>query len=150
MALTVTAALQGMDLTSINTIRTAGYGQRLGATFAGGYTKILLGDALLPSLFHQDPRYFYQGTGTTKSRLFHAMATPFVTRGDDGRREINYSDIIGDLASGAIANAYYPSQDRGAELVARSALIGIGGRMAFGIVQEFVLHKCTSRHSSEP
>src|SRR5271169_927915 len=89
----------------------AGYGQRLGATFAGGYTNILLGDALLPALFHQDPRYFYQGTGTTKSRLLHAMATPFVTRGDDGRREINYSDIIGDLASGAIANAYYPSRD---------------------------------------
>lgn len=128
----------------------AGYGQRLGATFAGGYTNILIGDALLPSLFHQDPRYFYQGTGTTKSRLLHALATPFVARGDDGRSEINYSNILGDLASGAIANAYYPSQDRGAELVARSALIGIGGRMAFGIVQEFVLHKCTSRHSSEP
>ena len=99
---------------------------------------------------HQDPRYFYQGTGTTKSRLLHAMATPFVTRGDDGHREINYSNIIGDLASGAIANAYYPSQDRGAGLVARSALIGIGGRMALGVVQEFVLHKWTSRHSSEP
>ena len=128
----------------------SGYGQRLGATFAGGYTKILLGDAVLPSLFHQDPRYFYQGTGTTKSRLLHAMASPFVTRGDDGRREINYSNIIGDLASGAIANAYYPTQDRGAGLVARSALIGAAGRMALGIVQEFVLHKCTSRHSAQP
>jgi hypothetical protein len=128
----------------------AGYGKRLGATFAGGYTKILLGDALLPSLFHQDPRYFYQGTGTTKSRLLHAMATPFVTRGDDGRREINYSNLIGDLASGAIANAYYPSQDRGAGLVVRSSLVGIGGRMALGIAQEFLLHKWTSRHSTQP
>jgi len=127
-----------------------GYAQRLGATFAGGYTKIMLGDAMLPSLLHQDPRYFYQGTGTTKSRLLHALATPFITRGDDGRRELNYSNILGDLASGAIANAYYPSQDRGAGLVARSALIGVGGRMAFGVLQEFVLHKCTSRHSSQP
>ena len=125
----------------------AGYGQRLGATFAGGYSKILIGDAILPSLFHQDPRYFYQGTGTTKSRLLHALSTPFVTRGDDGRREVNYSNILGDLASGAIANAYYPSQDRGAGLVARSALIGTGGRMVLGIVQEFVLRKWTS-HSS--
>ena len=115
----------------------AGYGQRLGATFAGGYTKVLLGDAVFASLLHQDPRYFYQGTGTTKS--------PFITRGDDGSREINYSNILGDLASGAIANAYYPSQDRGAGLVVRSALVGIGGRMALGIVQEFVLHKWTSR-----
>ena len=84
------------------------YGQRLGATFAGGYTKILLGDAVYASLLHQDPRYFYQGTGTTKSRLLHALSTPFITRGDDGRREVNYSEILGDLASGAIAESYYP------------------------------------------
>lgn len=128
----------------------AGYGERLGATFAGGYSKILLGDAVFPSLLHQDPRYFYQGTGTTKSRLLHAMSTPFITRGDDGRREINYSNILGDLASGALANAYYPSQDRGVGLVVRSAAIGIGGRMVFGIVQEFVLHKWTTQHSSQP
>ena len=128
----------------------AGYGERLGATFAGGYSKILLGDAVFPSLLHQDPRYFYQGTGTTKSRLLHAMATPFFTRGDDGKREINYSNILGDLASGALANAYYPSQDRGVGLVVRSAAIGIGGRMVFGIVQEFVLHKVTTQHSSQP
>jgi hypothetical protein len=126
------------------------YGQRLGATFAGGYSKILIGDALLPSLLHQDPRYFYQGVGTTKSRLLHAMSCAFVTRGDDGRREINYSKLIGDLASGAIANAYYPSQDRGAGLVVRSSLIGMGGRMALGIVQEFVLHKFTSQHPTQP
>lgn len=122
----------------------AGYGKRLGATFAGGYSKILLGDAVFPSLFHQDPRYFYQGTGTTKSRLLHAMATPFFTKGDDGRKKINYSNILGDLASGALANAYYPSQDRGAGLVVRSAAIGFGGRMVSGIVQEFVLHKWTA------
>ncbi len=128
----------------------AGYGKRLGATFAGGYSNILLGDAVFPSLLHQDPRYFYQGTGTTKSRLLHAMSTPFITRGDDGRREINYSNLLGDLASGALANAYYPSQDRGAGLVVRSAAIGIGGRMVLGIVQEFVLHKWTRQQSSQP
>ena len=127
----------------------AGYGKRLGAAFAGGYSKILLGDAVLPSLLHQDPRYFYQGTGTTKSRLLHAMATPFFTKGDDGKREINYSNILGDLASGALANAYYPSQDRGAGLVVRSAAIGIGGRMVLGIVQEFMLHKWTRQRSSQ-
>jgi hypothetical protein len=126
----------------------AAYGQRLGATFAGGYTKILLGDAVFPSLLHQDPRYFYQGTGTTKSRLVHAMAAPFITRGDNGNREINYSNILGDLSAGAIANAYYPRQDRGVGLVVRSALIGAGGRMAFGILQEFVLQKLT--HSGKP
>lgn len=123
-----------------------GYGQRLGASFAGGYTKIIIGDAVLPSLLHQDPRYVYQGTGTTRSRWMHAIASPFFTRGDDGRREFNFSDIGGDLASGAIANAYYPQSERGAGLVLSSALIGAGGRMANGIIQEFILRRVTSAY----
>jgi len=122
------------------------YGKRLGATFAGGYTNILVGDAVLPSLLHQDTRYLYQGTGTTKSRLLHALSSPFVVRGDNGRREINFSGIGGSLASGAIANAYYPDKDRGARLVLSSALVGVGGRMANAVVQEFLLPKFTSRH----
>jgi len=126
-----------------------GYGQRLGATFAGGYTNILVGGAVLPSLLHQDPRYFYQGTGTTKSRLFHALSIAFVTKTDNGRQQVNYSSIGGDLASGAIANAYYPSKDRGPGLVFRGALIGAGGRMANAVIQEFVLHKFTSHHAAQ-
>lgn len=121
-----------------------GYGQRLGSTFAGGYTNILLGNAVLPSLLHQDPRYFYQGTGTTKSRLLHAISQPVITRGDNGHSEFNFSGIGGDLASGAIANAYYPENQRGTGLVFRSTLIGAGGRMVNGVLQEFVLRRATS------
>lgn len=124
-----------------------GFGQRLGATFAGGYTNVLVGDALLPALFHQDPRYFYQGTGTNRSRLLHAVSNAFVARGDNGRREFNYSGILGDLASGAVANAYYPASDRGTALVVRSALLGMGGRMINGVIQEFLLRKYTVRRA---
>lgn len=120
-----------------------GYGQRLGATFAGGYTNILVGDAILPSLLHQDTRYFYQGTGTTKSRLMHALSTPFVVRRDGGGHAFNLSDLGGDLASGAIANAYYPEKDRGANLVVKSALIGVAGRTINALFQEFVLRRFT-------
>lgn len=126
-----------------------GYGQRLGATLAGGYTKIMIGDAVLPSVLHQDPRYFYQGTGTTRSRLLHAISSPFITRSDNGRREINFSDIGGDLASGAIAESYYPEDERGPGLIVSSALIGAGGRAANGIIQEFVLHKRASRYRKQ-
>ena len=124
----------------------AAYGQRLGATFAGGCAKIIFGDAVLASLLHQDPRYIYQGTGTTKSRLKHAIGSAFVTRGDNGKREINWSNLGGDLAVGALQNTYYPTQDRGPGLVLRGALIGAGGRVALGVFQEFVLPKWTSHH----
>jgi len=118
-----------------------GYGQRLGSTFAGGYSNVMIGNALLPSILHQDPRYFYRGTGTRRSRLLHAISTPWLCYGDDGRREINYSGIGGDLASGAIANAYYPSDQRGAGLILKSTLIGAGGRIANGLLQEFALRR---------
>ncbi len=119
----------------------AGYGQRLGATFAGGYAHVLIEDALLPSILHQDPRYFYQGTGTARSRLFHALSYAIFTPGDNGKRQINYSGIGGDLVSGALANAYYPQDERGAGLVLQGALIGTGGRVALYLGEEFVLNR---------
>jgi hypothetical protein len=121
----------------------AGYGQRLGANYTTGFTDIMIGGAILPSVLHQDPRYFYQGTGTTKSRLLHALSSPFICRGDNGRPEPNYSSVGGDLAAGAISNAYYPPTDRGPGLVFGNALITTGGRMANAVVQEFVLRNLT-------
>ena len=122
-----------------------GYGQRLGSTFAGGYANVLIGDALLPSILHQDPRFFYQGTGTTRSRLLHALSNPILTYGDDGRRQFNFSGIGGDFASGAFAYVYYPSQQRDSTLLYKSVLIGVGGRIANGLLQEFALKRLASR-----
>jgi hypothetical protein len=58
-----------------------GYGERLGANYANAVTDVMLDGAILPTLLHQDPRYFYQGTGTTRSRTFHVLASLFVTKG---------------------------------------------------------------------
>jgi hypothetical protein len=120
-----------------------GYGQRFGAETADGLSDILIGGAILPSVLHQDPRYFYQGTGTTRSRLEHALASPFVCRGDNGRRQPNYSSIGGDLAASALMNTYYPDSNRGAGLVLEQFSVSIAERELSGVVQEFVLRKLT-------
>jgi hypothetical protein len=52
------------------------YGERFGAFSADGFSDIMIGGAILPTLLHQDPRYFYQGTGTTSSRIRHAILGP--------------------------------------------------------------------------
>jgi len=122
-----------------------GYGQRFGVAYANGASDILIGGAVLPSLLHQDPRYFYQGTGTKKSRALHAIAGPFVAKGDNGRWQPNYSSIGGDLASASLANTYYPPANRGVGLVFSSALITTGGRVANTLAQEFILRKLTSK-----
>lgn len=122
-----------------------GYAKRFGAAYATGATDILIGGAILPSLLHQDPRYFYQGAGTKKSRVWHAISSTFITRGDDGRREPNYSTIGGDLASAAIANAYYPPSDRGPGRVFQNVAINSGERALANLAQEFVLGRITSK-----
>ena len=125
-----------------------GYGQRFGAAYTDGVTDIMFGGAILPSLLHQDPRYFYQGTGTVKSRMLHALANPFICKGDNGRNQVNISSMGGDLISASISNAYYPESNRGASLVFNGFLISTGEREVSSLVQEFLLKKLTpsARH----
>lgn len=121
------------------------YGERVGAVAADGFSDILIGGAILPSLLHQDPRYFYQGTGTTGSRIRHAVFSPFVARGDNGRWQPNYSSVGGDLASSALANLYYPQSNRGAGLVFGNFALGTGERIGATLAQEFIIGKFTRR-----
>lgn len=116
-----------------------GYGQRFGAEAAGGASDILIGGAILPTLLHQDPRYFYQGTGGTRSRLAHALSSPFICRGDNGNRQINFSTIGGDLGATALSMAYYPSSNRGAEQVFTTFGINTAERVIGAMAQEFLI-----------
>jgi hypothetical protein len=121
------------------------FGKRVGSTAADGFTDIMIGGAILPSLLHQDPRYFYQGSGTTSSRFRHAMFSPFVTRSDSGKSMPNYSSLGGILASSAISNLYFPRADRGAGLVFGNFAIGIAERIGAALAQEFIISKFTRR-----
>jgi hypothetical protein len=147
------AFLSGIDQAadSPNYVQGAkGFGQRLGANYANGLTDILIGGAILPSILHQDPRYFYQGEGTKKSRARHALSTPFICKGDNGRWQPNYSSLGGYLASGAISNAYYPESNRGPGLVFSTTFIDIAADMVNGLLQEFIFRKVTPSTKSRP
>jgi hypothetical protein len=120
-----------------------GYAERYGAVYADGVTDIMIGGAVLPSLLHQDPRYYYQGTGTNKSRVFHALRSSFVCKGDNGQWQPNYSTVGGDLASAALSNAYYPSSNRGVGLFLSNFFVDTGQRAAANLAQEFLLRRLT-------
>jgi len=120
-----------------------GYGQRFGANYANGLTDILIGGAILPSVLHQDPRYFYQGTGTNRSRALHAVGSTFICRGDNGHWQPNISSLGGYLVSGALANTYYPESNRGVGLVFGTFGIDVAADMANGLIQEFLLRRLT-------
>jgi hypothetical protein len=142
------AALAGVEQA---TNRFDGYGQgaqgyfkRLGASYTDAVTGTFMGSAVLPSLLKQDPRYFYKGTGSTRSRLLYALASPVICKGDNMSWQPNYSNVAGAFASAGISYLYYPKSDRnGAGLVVQNSLIRLGEVAFESVLQEFVIRRLT-------
>lgn len=123
-----------------------GYGKRFGANYADGFVGGMLGNAVFPALLKQDPRYFYKGTGTIRSRALYAIANSVICKGDNGHWQANYSGILGSLAAGGVSNLYYPAADRdGVSLTVENTLLSIGGSAVANLFQEFVVRKLTPR-----
>ena len=123
-----------------------GYAKRYGAAYGDVVTGTFIGSAILPSLLKQDPRYFYKGTGSKRSRILYAIANAVICKGDNGHWQANYSSILGSLAAGGISNLYYPAQNRnGAGLTFETALIGTGESAAANLFQEFLVRKLTPK-----
>jgi hypothetical protein len=121
-----------------------GYGKRFGANYADTFVSTAIGDAILPSLFKQDPRYFYKGTGTVRARAAYAIASAVICRGDNMRWQFNYSGVLGGLAAGGISNLYYPASDRtGVTVAFRNLGIGVAETAVQNLFQEFVIKKLT-------
>jgi hypothetical protein len=128
-----------------------GYSKRFGAAYADVVTGTFIGSAILPSLLKQDPRYFYKGTGGTRSRLLYALANTVICKGDNKRWQPNYSGIGGAFATGGISYLYYPAADRDAmNLVFQNSMIRIGETALANVLQEFVVRKLTPRLHSHP
>ena len=122
-----------------------GYGRRYGADLGNLVSGTFMGGAILPSIFHQDPRYFYRGTGPVKSRFWYAVTRTVITRGDNGHPEFNYSTVLGDMSAGAISNLYYAPEDRqSGKATIANGLLGIAGDAMNNVFQEFVLKKLTT------
>ena len=121
-----------------------GYAKRYAASYGDLVASTIIGSAVLPSLLKQDPRYFYKGTGSKRSRILYAVANSVICKGDDGHWQANYSTILGSLAAGGISNLYYPAKDRNdATLTFENTLIGIGESAAVNVLQEFFMRKLT-------
>lgn len=90
-----------------------GYGKRFGSAFADGTIENFMTGAILPSVLHQDPRYFQMGKGGFLRRATYSASRILVTRSDSGRKEVNFSEIFGSALSASISTySYHPRSDR--------------------------------------
>jgi hypothetical protein len=121
-----------------------GYAKRYGAAYADMVSGTFIGSVILPSVLKQDPRYFYKGTGTRKSRFFYALANAVICKGDNGHWQPNYSNVLGSLAAGGLSNLYYPASNRnGVGLTFANAFIGIAAGGMGNVIEEFFLRDFT-------
>jgi hypothetical protein len=120
-----------------------GYGKRFGAAYADDFSSDMIGGAVLPSLLHQDPRFYYRGTGSVASRVWYSIETVFICKGDNGKWQPNYSFVAGNFISGAISNLYYPRQNRGFQTTIDTALVNTAMGAVGALAEEFLLRHLT-------
>jgi hypothetical protein len=99
-----------------------GFAKYFGASYVDDFDGTMIGNAILPALLKQDPRYFRKGTGTFTHRLLYSISTTVWCKNDNGKWGPNYSNVLGNLAAGGISNIYYPASDRGAGLTVERGL----------------------------
>jgi hypothetical protein len=128
-----------------------GYSKRFGASYADTFTSTMVGNAVLPMLLRQDPRYFRKGTGSITSRVWYAALSSVLCKNDTGKRAVNYSNIVGSIAAGGISNLYYPSAERGLALTFdRAATLAAEGIIGNVFVEFWpdISRKMFARHGS--
>ncbi len=88
-----------------------GFAQLLGYNAANFGSATLLTDAVLPVVFHQDPRYFRKGSGSIKSRVGWALRSEAVAFSDKGKEMPNLAGVLGYGMSAGLSSAYMPPEN---------------------------------------
>jgi hypothetical protein len=120
-----------------------GYAKRYGASYADTVAGRMFGSAIFPAVLHQDPRYFYRGSGSVRSRVVYAVLQTVVCRGDNGKLEPNYSHVLGSFTAAGFSNFYRSPQDRRVGLTLRNGLIITAGSAVVNLMREFLSRKLT-------
>jgi hypothetical protein len=93
----------------------AGYFKRFGASYADTVDGNFWGNAVLPVLLKEDPRYYRMGSGSFARRFGYSATTAVWCRRDNGKWGPNYANVAGNFISGGISNLYYPDENSGFE-----------------------------------
>ena len=97
----------------------AGYARYYWRAFADGVSGTFFTEAIVPSLTHEDPRYYTMGQGGFFRRTGYALSRSFLTKTDSGGTSFNWSEVGGNALEAGLSNAYYPPQERGANQTLR-------------------------------
>jgi hypothetical protein len=121
-----------------------GYAKRFGANYADRVDGVLVGQVIMQSVFRQDPRYFYKGTGSVRKRFLYAIATAFVCKGDNGHWQPAYSEVLGGMAAYELSTLYRPGTSRPWLRLSHTVLLNFAGSASGNVFEEFVFRWATT------
>jgi hypothetical protein len=127
-----------------------GYFKRFGSSYADTADGNFWGNAVLPVLLKEDPRYYRMGSGSFVRRFAYSAETALWCRRDNGTWGPNYANVAGNFISGGISNLYYPDEDSGAEKSVIGAMTvtaeGVIGSELIEFLPDIEHHFLKSRH----
>ena len=116
------------------------YGASIGDSISGNFFRLYA----FPTLLHEDPRYFRAVHGSIARRTGHVVAATVWTRKDDKTFRFNWSKLLASGASSGLSNAYYPAENRGAQLIISRVVLSYLSEIGFNALKEFwpdIAHK---------
>jgi len=127
------------------------FGERYAAQEGDQFTGSMLIYGVLPTVLHQDPRYFRRGRGSVWSRVAYAASRVVICRTDAGKPTFNASSVFGQFGQASISMLYYPQQDRKIEGVVQGWAINQGYNIGWNQLKEFTpdLGAYMKRHSKK-
>lgn len=127
------------------------FGERYAAQEGDQFTGSMLIYGVLPTVLHQDPRYFRKGRGSTWSRIGYAASRVVIARTDSGNPTVNASQLVGQFGQASLSLLYYPKQDRNFTGVISGWCINQGYNIGWNQLKEFTpdLGAFIKRHSKK-
>ncbi|MGP8259874.1 MAG: hypothetical protein ACLQM6_07980 [Acidobacteriaceae bacterium] len=135
------AALAGYSMAIDNTTEfhqgAVGYGRYYWHSFADQSIENISVEAIVPTLTHEDIRYYTLGKGGFFKRSRYALSRAVITRSDAGTATFNIGEVFGAGAAAGISNLYYPSHERTFSNTATNWGMDIGIDAATFVFKEF-------------
>jgi len=114
-----------------------GFAHRYGISYADQVAGNFFPEAIVPALFHKDPRYFRKAEGSKKGRLLYAMSRIFVSKSDSGKTNFNSPEILGNGLAALAGVAYHPHERTAGDALSQWGLTYITTDMLGQIAKEF-------------
>lgn len=97
----------------------------------------LFGTFLIASLLHEDPRFYVKRELPFKQAVRYSAVRLVLTRSDSGRPVVNYAGLLGPLAGEALANTYWPEQNRGVGSTIVRYASDIGWKLGGNVLRQY-------------